>query len=100
MQPRSVLSAKLKKFCDNVYFQPPSNIHLKYPCIIYQLAGIDSMAANDSKYSTTGRYTITVIANDPDSRIAIDILLDLKHSKLINSFTFENLHHTMLEIFI
>ena len=33
----------------NVYFQPPTTITLKYPCIIYKLDDIEDVRANDKR---------------------------------------------------
>lgn len=63
-----------EKLCDilgsrNCYFSPPSNIRMKYPCIVYDYEGIATIHADDIRYLNKRRYTITVIDEDPDSEI-------------------------------
>ena len=53
----------------NVYFQPPKNIQMKYPAIVYSLSDIDTRHANDSIYLMRHAYDVTVIDKDPDSEI-------------------------------
>lgn len=55
---------------ENVYFQPPSQLIMQYPCIIYDWARADSKFADNALYRFTSRYTVTLITRDPsDSRI-------------------------------
>ena len=69
MAPRLQLQSLLETFVENVYFQPPENIVLKYPCIIYKRDYADTMFADDMTYNYTIRYMIMIIDPDPDSEI-------------------------------
>ena len=51
------------------YFQPPANLQLDYPCIIYKRVSEDVKFADDTSYLKTKRYRVTVIDQDPDSSI-------------------------------
>jgi hypothetical protein len=53
----------------NVYFQPPSNVQMTYPCIVYQRDTADTIFANNKPYRNTKRYQVTVIDRNPDSEI-------------------------------
>lgn len=53
----------------HVYFQPPKNTILKYPCIIYKLAGIQARHADNRHYIQKREYELTVIDRDPDSAL-------------------------------
>ena len=57
---------RLEKISDNVYYQPTSNITLKYPCILYELTGDYTIYANDISYIRNKLYQITVISLKPD----------------------------------
>lgn len=54
---------------DNVYYQRPENVKLKYPCILYELSGSRPFYADNGLYLSPRQYTITVIDYDPDSPI-------------------------------
>lgn len=75
MAPEPILSKreKLQSLLEtvlgsgNVYFQPPSNVQMKYPCIVYSRDHADSKFADNSPYRLTQRYLVTVIDGNPDS---------------------------------
>lgn len=54
---------------DHCYFSPPTNIHIKYPCIIYDYSNNLDNFADNRRYKAMKRYTITVIDRNPDSKI-------------------------------
>lgn len=96
---RDQLSQKLHEFTDNVYFQPTSNTGMKYPCIVYERAKLDSRFANNLPYLVHERYTVTVIDSDPDSPIHKQVvkLPMCSHSAF---FVSDNLNHHVFDIFI
>lgn len=100
MVSRLDLQTKLEQILGsrNVYFQPPSNVLLTYPCIIYAKAGVTMKDANDSHYLQKNRYKITVIDRDPDSEIANRIVDGFRYSTITNYFVKENLNHTSLDL--
>lgn len=61
MKSRELLSEKLHSVCDNVYFNPDSNIKMKYPCIVYTFESPQTMKADDKRYVMFNRYSITNI---------------------------------------
>lgn len=52
---------------DNVYFEPPESIRLKYPCIVYHRSYIETKPADNRNYLLNTEYTVTIIDTDPDS---------------------------------
>lgn len=58
----------------HVYFQPPKNTMLQYPCIIYKLVDIPAKYANNRRYIQKREYEVTVIDRDPDSPLREKIL--------------------------
>lgn len=82
---------------NNVYFQPPESFKLKYPCIIYRLAYIDNVYADNIPYLHKRRYSITVIDRDPESIIR-DKITDLKTCSFERSFTSDDLYHTVFNM--
>ena len=79
----------------NVYYQPPENYKLKYPCLVYELQRIASAHADDLAYKRNPQYQITAIYRDPDSDLP-DRLLDLRGARLDRIFTSDNLHHAVV----
>jgi hypothetical protein len=54
---------------NKVYFQPPANVQMVYPCIVYKQEDLDTTFADNKPYRLTKRYLVTVIDPDPDSLI-------------------------------
>lgn len=98
MAPRLQLHDILKAFTDNVYFQPPENIALEYPCIIYQRDYAETMFADDIPYNHTLRYVITVIDRDPDSDIPGKVA-SLPMCLFNRFFTADNLNHDVYRVY-
>lgn len=82
----------------NVYFQPPSDIHMKYPAIVYARSRIANDHANDDAYRQSLSYELTVIDANPDSEIVTKIskLPMCRHDR---HFTSDNLNHDVFTIY-
>lgn len=76
----------------NVYYQPPANIKMNYPAIIYNREGIDNDHANNNVYMQRHIYNVTVIDKDPDSEI-VDKVSKLPACSFNRHFTADNLNH-------
>jgi len=83
---------------DNVYFQPPNNVIIKYPCIVYNRELIVPTWAENKPYSLDNRYLVTVIDRDPESEIPdkIAALPKCVHDRF---FTADNLNHNVFKLF-
>jgi hypothetical protein len=77
----------------NVYFQPPTNLMMKYPCIRYSGSGVDSKKANDHLYNYTKRYEGVIIDPNPDSEIAMRLLMHFPMCSLGSQYVADNLNH-------
>lgn len=99
MERRLELSQFLHTLCDNIYYQPPENITMKYPCIVYESDFEDRKHANNSTYNLRDRWQVTVIDQDPDS----DIRKALRNSPLMlsfdRSFRTEGLNHFIYSLY-
>ena len=83
---------------DNVYFQPPESISLKYPCIIYKRDYIKTDFADNFPYTLGKRYLVTVIDKNPDSVIP-DRIAELPKSSFDRHFTSDNLNHDIFNLY-
>ena len=100
MERRLQLQTKLEEILgsSNVYFQPPENIKLRYPCIRFELAGIDTLRADDILYGSKSRYTVTLIDPDPDSEY-IDKILALQYCVLDRPYMADDLNHYVFTLY-
>lgn len=105
MDKRLELDALLRKVMrdvsgvENVYFQPPENLLLKYPAIVYSRSDIRNRPANDMVYSQFTFYDLTVIDKNPDS-LLVYAVASLPRCKFGRHYKSDNLNHDTFTIFI
>lgn len=80
------------------YFQPPENVQMSYPCIVYQRDYADVQFAGNKPYRQNTRYQVTVIDPDPDSPIR-DAVEELPMCLFVRFFTAGFLNHDVFEIY-
>lgn len=82
---------------ENLYFQPPTNTQLKYPCAIYSRVQVPVEYADNAPYSRTKRYTVTVIDRDPDSPLP-DAVGAIPGASFVTHFTKDELNHDVFNV--
>lgn len=82
----------------NVYFQPPANVQMKYPCIVYRRDNARTKFAGNLPYRYTKRYQLIFIAQDPDSVIP-DTLAKLPMCQFDRHYAKDNLNHDTFNLF-
>lgn len=80
------------------YFQPPSNVSMGYPCIVYELDRIVKKRADDSTYLKTRRYQVKLITKNPDDPL-VDALASMVHSEFERHYTADGLNHFVFDIY-
>lgn len=98
MGTRLELQTALEAFVPNVYFQPPSDIQMTYPCIVYNRYRQVNQFADNLVYHSKRRYQITVIDADPDSLIP-DMVGSMDSSYMVRHFTTQNLNHDVYYVY-
>lgn len=99
-RPREELDDILRDILGSqyVYFQPPSTIKMKYPCIRYEQSRFDNKHADNAVYKTNIQYTVTVIYLDPDSDLP-DKVNKIPTAKHNTHYIAENLYHDVFSIY-
>jgi hypothetical protein len=95
---RRDLQTLLEEITTNVYFQPPTNIQLKYPCIVYKRDFADTEFADNAPYSYVWRYMVTVIDPNPDSEIPGKVAR-LPMTLFNRFYTVDNLNHDVFSTY-
>lgn len=98
MGQRLELHQLLETFSENVYFQPPTNISMKYPCIVYSRDYAYTEFADGIPYCHKLRYQVTVIDRDPDSAIPSKIA-SMPMTLFNRFFTADNLNHDVFSVY-
>lgn len=81
-----------------VYFQPPSNEKMVYPCVLYRRDRVNTTHADNSPYRTQKRYAVTVIDRDPDSELP-DKIAQLPSASFSRFYLADNLNHDVYTIY-
>lgn len=82
----------------NVYYQPPSNIVLKYPAILYSKESESVKRADNHAYNRRDRYAVTYITREADSDISWE-LGNLPLSTFSRQFALDGLYHTTYTLY-
>ena len=82
----------------NVYYQPPSNTKLEYPCIIYKRSSLHTRHANNSIYINKVRYEVLLISNTPNNP-TIDKILELPYCTYDRYYVADGLSHDSFTVF-
>ena len=83
----------------NVYFQPPENFKLSYPCIIYHRRPKEVRYADDIKYRNLNCYEVQLMKRDSDVDELFDALDNMKYSRHERAFVVDNLSHDNFVIY-
>lgn len=81
-----------------VYFQPPTDITMEYPCLVYERDAAETRFASNVPYLFTWRYQIKWIDRDPLNPVLHKIAA-LPMCKYDRFYTAEGLNHDVFNIF-
>lgn len=83
---------------DEVYFQPPANVHMSYPSIVYKRSRPRVRHADNTPYIRVKCYEVTVIDRRPDGVISdkVEALPMCAHDR---NFVTDNLHHDIFTLY-
>lgn len=94
----AVLGAPFPDGENHCYFEPPDNIEIKYPCIVYKYVNDLDDYADNLHYNSARRYTVTVIDDDPDSKIPAR-LKSIPYCSSDRNFTYDGLRHFVFTLY-
>lgn len=90
---------ELLKFCPNVYFQPPENLKIKYPCIVYSRSTDFTVHSNDILYLVSKRYDLTLIGFKVTDETCDRIREYFPMSNITQHYVADNLNHTKIKVY-
>ena len=83
-----------------VYFQPPANVHLEYPCFVFHRTDAYQPHANDKNYLFRPAYKVTYINHDePDPDIVKIVMEKFPYCHYTGHSVVDNLHHDYFTIY-
>lgn len=83
----------------NVYYQPPANVKMSYPCIRFKLESVDEMYASNRLYRTMVKYQIIYITNKVNDGIITLLPSELRYCTFDRQYSSDNLYHYVFEVF-
>lgn len=97
---RRLLNDSLKSILgsNNVYFQPPPDVVMQYPCIVYERDNALLKHADDLPYKVDQAYQVTYIDPNPDSDV-VDKLLALPLCSFNRHFATSGLNHDVFVLY-
>lgn len=81
----------------HVYFQPPENIQMQYPAIVYSRSSINNDNSNNAVYLQEVVFQVIVIDKDPDSEI-VDRISKYPTARFSRHYTSNNLNHDVFMV--
>lgn len=81
---------------NNVYYQPPETVKMKYPAIVYERSNVEVTWADNNPYRNLAEYEITYIDPKPDNDILERLLKKFNWVRFARHFTADNLNHDVL----
>ena len=77
---------------DRIYFQPPENLKLGYPAIVFHLTKIKVDHADDVPYKGAREYMITLFSKDPEPD-ALEEILKIPYTTLDSTYISDGMNH-------
>lgn len=82
----------------NVYFQPPENLQLNYPAVVYSRSKVSTQYADNAPYKIIPGYDLVVIDEDPDS-VIVKNLMRLPCCRWNRHYAADNLNHDSFTLY-
>lgn len=84
---------------DNVYYSPPIDTKLHYPCIIYELSDAIIRYADNKPYYMEMLYTITYISDRADNQETVEKILQLPKCNIARTYNSDQLRHYIFNLY-
>ena len=84
---------------NRVYFQPPENLKIGYPAVVFHLSKIEIDRASDVPYKGAKEYSVTLITKDPEPDV-IDEILKIPYSSLDATYISDGMNHFVFTVYL
>ncbi len=82
-----------------IYYQPPENIRLQYPCVVVELSNALMNYADNLPYLKNKRYSLTLMCLDADNEEYVNKLLELSMCTFDRRFINDRIVHDVFTIY-
>lgn len=87
------LEELLRPYDVKLYFQPPANIRMEYPCLIYELNSSVVQYANNKPYDAQMAYQLMLITKEPDEEVTAKLISEINFCSFDRFYISDNLYH-------
>ena len=84
---------------NRVFFQPPENLKIGYPAVVFHLSKIEIDHASDVPYKGAKEYSVTLITKDPEPDV-IDEILKIPYSSLDTTYISDGMNHFVFTVYL
>lgn len=81
-----------------IYFQPPEDLKISYPCVVYEHYDMPIRHADNLNYLVHQKYKVTIIDKSPDSEL-VDKITTLNGTKFNRHFVTNGLNHDVFIVY-
>lgn len=83
---------------EDVYFQPPESLKMRYPAVLYARSNIQNRYADNTVYTQQTAYELTVVDKNPDNDW-VRLLSVLPFCRFDRHYKADNLNHDVFTIY-
>lgn len=84
---------------NRVYFQPPENLKIGYPAVIFHLSKVKLDHADDVPYKGAREYSVTLITKEPEPEV-LDEILTIPYTTLDTTYIVDGMNHFVFTTYI
>ncbi len=99
MGTRLELHGELLELAPHAYYDPPSSVKIQYPCFVYHLSRIKPQFADNRIYQKYPCYMVTYISPSVSDHKIDEFLDRFQYSRFDRTYTADELHHYVFEVF-
>ena len=83
-----------------VYYAPPENVKLFYPCFVIDPGIVDNRYSNGKIYASVVKFSVKYITKHVDDYIINDFLKAQLYTSLDRVYTADNLRHYVFTVYL
>lgn len=84
---------------NRVYFQPPENLKIGYPAVVFHLSKVKLDHADDVPYKGAREYSVTLISKEPEPEV-LDEILKIPYTTLDTTYISDGMNHFVFTTYI
>jgi len=84
---------------NNVYYQPPANLKMKYPAIVYSLDGLDVKRFDNTRLINKNCFSVTHIYRNESENLVETMLMNFEYISFDNRSIVDGIYNDHYTIY-